>query len=356
MKTRTHFLISIFLATLWLLHANGWAESIYPSINDTTGFGMSVNKSGEFGKPNAKFFGGVSLAEGTFVVASTANTASKLALRATIQVDPVHIGKNADLLLVIGTEPKSPQPYSGGVSTVYATIDENLQASPVDLYASVDTWMPQLRSFKGGITLGETVEVDLGVHQFSTLSMRYIFIGYRLYTPEDSAVDGMIVYNSVPIMVDVNEIIEESPARYCSIPEPGSVINFGNHPIGESSVQTVAISECGEADLTVNLLAVTNDGEFEIVDPNFPLTVANDVGAEKVIQVQCTPLVEGLRTAELQFSTNDPINQIVSYKLECTGELPAVATIPATSCPEMFSPSSDVTKFGGWQMGEPGEL
>ncbi len=113
---------------------------------------------------------------------------------------------------------------------------------------------------------------------------------------------------------------ETKQPAYGSNPSSGSSIDFGSSIIGESLSKEITIEETGNADLVVNLIGITDnqDNEFTLVSPTFPLTIA-DGGATTKVTMQCTPKGEGIRTAKLQFSTNDPNLSVVSYSLNCVG-------------------------------------
>jgi len=113
---------------------------------------------------------------------------------------------------------------------------------------------------------------------------------------------------------------ETKQPAYGSNHSPGSSIDFWSSTVGESLSKEITIEETGNADLVVNLIGITDnqDNEFTLVSPTFPLTIA-DGGMAIVVKVQCTPQGEGLRTAQLQFGTNDPNLSVVSYSLNCVG-------------------------------------
>ena len=132
-----------------------------------------------------------------------------LELKAGIKVDSNHINKSANLLVVLGMEKK--QPYTGGDTTsYYAYNPNNSKVFPaVDLYAKPEIWIPQLvgNPVKSDITLDGYISIDLSFlngqpidinSPLDSTTMYYIFIGYDLK-------DGVIVYPSKPIMIEVGE-------------------------------------------------------------------------------------------------------------------------------------------------------
>jgi len=74
----------------------------------------------------------------------------------------------------------------------------------------------------------------------------------------------------------------------------------------------------GGASLSVSLDSITgaNAGDFSII--GLP-TAIGDTNPPQNIALICTPSASGLRTAQITFSTNDPMMPLVSYDLECIG-------------------------------------
>ncbi len=136
-------------------------------------------------------------------------------------------------------------------------------------------------------------------------------------------------------------------AGYGSTPVQGSTLDFGSKPIRKTATQHFEIKEAGKAKLVVNLAGTPITGadasDFRI-DSNFPFQIA-DGGAAKTITVKCTPSALGMRTAELNLTTNDPSNLAVTYNLECRG---AESIGPSyTSTP----PPSSTIDFGSTAVG-----
>jgi len=110
-------------------------------------------------------------------------------------------------------------------------------------------------------------------------------------------------------------------AGFFSQPTPNSTINFYNSFVSKPGVtQYITITETGKVPLTVDLIGFTgeNSDDFKVIRPDFPFTI-DDGGDEKEVKVQCFASEEGLRTANLQLSTNDPLMSEISYTLECNG-------------------------------------
>ncbi len=167
-------------------------STILPSL----GKAVSINVKGHKADVQSVLSGGVTLDDVDFAVDKTIASQQTLRFSANIQVDPAHIGKKVDILLVIGIEPP-PAPYNGGIDTLYYTIDSQGQFNPVDLYAMPDVWMAQLNnSLEKEVILQSSMSLDLWRGPLSELAMHYFFVGYRL--PNNT-----IIYNIQPIMVDV---------------------------------------------------------------------------------------------------------------------------------------------------------
>ncbi|MDM8565372.1 choice-of-anchor D domain-containing protein [Candidatus Halobeggiatoa sp. HSG11] len=125
---------------------------------------------------------------------------------------------------------------------------------------------------------------------------------------------------------------QDAEPLYYSIPAPSNTINVGSAVAANSAISgstttatsNLNVKERGNADLIINSYTITgtNASEFTINNSTtFPVTIPDtpdDTGID--ITIECSPPVEGLRTAILTFATNDPTNfPAPSYNLECTG-------------------------------------
>jgi len=157
--------------------------------------GNSIKATGVFAGTDTKFYGGVSKDRTNYLSYLMATPSSKMTLKLGIITEPADIGKQADLLWVVGVENNTP--FDGGVDTTYFVMDEMGSLSTVDLYNQPTVWMNQLaeKPFKRNVTLQkETVidEINLGYPSVYP-SVNYYFIGYRLS-------DGTLVYSQTPII------------------------------------------------------------------------------------------------------------------------------------------------------------
>ena len=142
-------------------------------------------------------------------------------------------------------------------------------------------------------------------------------------------------------------------AGYSSTPfSSGETLDFGKKPVGQTLNQTIEIQEIGDADLTVDLATTAISGahakDFEIMSPNFPITIANNSGDKINVTVQCRPGDIGERTAKLHLTSNDPLNPTPTYFLKCSGQErvgPAYASTPL--------PDGEPINFGSTPVGVP---
>ncbi|MDM8562794.1 choice-of-anchor D domain-containing protein [Candidatus Marithioploca araucensis] len=116
-------------------------------------------------------------------------------------------------------------------------------------------------------------------------------------------------------LIEVYELPEEPDGpKYSSTPASGGTLSFST-PVGTPVTQNLTITEDGDANLEIKLASITgiHANDFSILTA-FPFTIA-DGGAAKTVTIQCTPSGEGVRTANLQISSNDGTH---SYPLQCT--------------------------------------
>jgi photosystem II stability/assembly factor-like uncharacterized protein len=113
-------------------------------------------------------------------------------------------------------------------------------------------------------------------------------------------------------------------SNYTSTPLPGAQLNFGSVQIGQPVTLTVKVKRTGPVTLvlTDTLITGLNPGDFQVIDPTFPVTVVG----EQEITVRCNPTTTGPRSATLQVLNNDPSFQVnsqlppfASYNLACLG-------------------------------------
>ncbi|MCP5008946.1 MAG: choice-of-anchor D domain-containing protein, partial [Aestuariibacter sp.] len=94
---------------------------------------------------------------------------------------------------------------------------------------------------------------------------------------------------------------------------------FGTVVVGNSSDQIVSVSNVGASDLTVSDLATTN-GVFTIVSPATPFTVGASAATD--VTVRFTPTAAGAASGDLNITSDDPDEGVVSVALSGTGSVP----------------------------------
>ncbi len=127
--------------------------------------------------------------------------------------------------------------------------------------------------------------------------------------------------------------------KYNSAPvAPSNAINFGTtNWVGIEVQQTLTIKELGTANLTVSLaspaITGTHASEFTIDTSKFPLTIT-DGGADVPVTVTCKPGAVGVRTAQLNLTSNDPLLSTITYPLTCTSQpTPGFSSNPVPNSP-----------------------
>ena len=129
-----------------------------------------------------------------------------------------------------------------------------------------------------------------------------------------------------PLWLKVNYTLEcnglvPKVAGFSSEPAPGEIVIFDNSFVGmPGAEQVIKVAETGEIPLTVDFVEITGThaSDFNIISPQFPFTI-EEGGNENTIKVQCFASDTGLRTANLQLSSNDPLLPEINYTLECHG-------------------------------------
>ena len=145
-------------------------------------------------------------------------------------------------------------------------------------------------------------------------------------------------------------------AGYSSTPfSSGEMLDFGKKPVGQTLNQSFDIQEIGDADLTVDLATTAISGahvkDFEIMSPTFPISIAEKSGDQISVTVQCRPGDLGERTAQLNLTSNDPLNPTPTYFLKCSGQ---ERVGPAyTSIPQPDDKNGEDINFGSTPVGVP---
>lgn len=109
-------------------------------------------------------------------------------------------------------------------------------------------------------------------------------------------------------------------AGYGSTPAPPGPIAFGSVVVGFTVSASLGVHETGGRTLTVSTpqLGGAHPDDFSVTTA-FPLSLP-DGAPPQTVQLSCTPQAEGLRTATLTLTTNDPARPTAAYDLTCTGQ------------------------------------
>lgn len=116
------------------------------------------------------------------------------------------------------------------------------------------------------------------------------------------------------------EVTDAPAPAFASNPILPGPVDFGPVQLSETGEATIALSNSGAADLTLTFnLSGPNMADFAIdfMPATIPFGHAPIDGA-----IHCTPSAVGLRTAQLNITTNDPARPQVSFNLVCQGEPP----------------------------------
>jgi hypothetical protein len=120
-------------------------------------------------------------------------------------------------------------------------------------------------------------------------------------------------------------------------------LDFGAVTVGTAGTDSVAISNLGSADLTVDSLGLSGSSEFSLpTAPATPFTIA--ASASLNVSVEYAPLDEGLDNATLAIASDSPGEELVSVALAGTG-IPVVVN----ECVPVVDPAS--LEFGNIELG-----
>jgi hypothetical protein len=200
------------------------------TIPNTSTSSVGITTSGARPTSTAQISGGTSVNGSVFGTPSAASGTQNVTWAGNVKVAPTDVGKQANILMVIGIEPPAQidlTGYDGGTDTVYFGVDQTKQLYKVNLYAdlvkddagtagNIPGYFPDevalmtSRSLLSNVTLTDSLAVNLWSGTLSTLlnnavvkssltlgaqAKFYVFIGYAL--ANDPL--GSIVYNPVPV-------------------------------------------------------------------------------------------------------------------------------------------------------------
>lgn len=107
-----------------------------------------------------------------------------------------------------------------------------------------------------------------------------------------------------------------------SSPAAPGPLGFGLVNVGEPKNLTFQLVESGDTTLTVSnpQIGGLNPGDFSVV-VGLPASIANNAAPQNVT-IRCTPTDQGVRSATLTVTTNDPTRPTVEFTLTCEGRIP----------------------------------
>jgi hypothetical protein len=164
-----------------------------------------------------------------------------------------------------------------------------------------------LTSFPFSIASGDTAQTVTVQCKPSTQGIHYASL-------QMSGNDGTQLYNLQCTGENKGE------AEYSSFPEQESTLLFGKSIVGTPITQKISITNNGDVTLEIGHFSITgtHSEDFKVLTSG--LTIAAGV-PNQMVEVQCTPSDEGLRTANLQIGSNDKNSRSINYGLECEGQL-----------------------------------
>jgi len=118
-------------------------------------------------------------------------------------------------------------------------------------------------------------------------------------------------------------VIPKVGARFQSNPPPNQLINLGKTlvltpTLGQTNTGQLEIIETGDMELNVSAnITGTNATDFKVF-PN--VMVLGDGSSSQFFTIECTPSAKGIRSAQLQLSTNSASSPTTfTYPLQCEG-------------------------------------
>jgi hypothetical protein len=125
-------------------------------------------------------------------------------------------------------------------------------------------------------------------------------------------------------------------------------VDFGAVTVGTSAADSVAISNVGSAELTVDSLAMSGSSEFSLPGaPSTPFTVAANTSVN--VSVEYAPLNDGLDNGTLAIASDSPGEELISVALSGTG-----VPVQVNVCVPVIDPAS--LEFGSVELGNTSSL
>jgi hypothetical protein len=134
-------------------------------------------------------------------------------------------------------------------------------------------------------------------------------------------------------------IVEPMPSPDADISVTPTSVDFGQVSTGGSSDLTLTVSNVGLTTLNVTGLATTA-AEFSVVDPAVPFGVSPS-GGSQLVTLRCSPTVVGVVNGDLEITSDDPDEPLVTVPLTCEGVVPGPVEFRITAG------GADFTDSGG---------
>lgn len=120
-------------------------------------------------------------------------------------------------------------------------------------------------------------------------------------------------------------------------------VGFGAVTVGTSAADSVAISNGGSADLTIDSLSLSGSSEFSLPGaPSTPFTVAANTSVN--VSVEYAPLNESLDNGTLEIASDSPGEELISVAFSGTG-----VPVQVNECVPVIDPAS--LAFGSVELG-----
>ncbi len=133
----------------------------------------------------------------------------------------------------------------------------------------------------------------------------------------------LVTDDPLHLKVDYDLICHGTVAQtpgFSAVPIKPGPVDFGAGIINTPIDRSLKIYEIGNASLNVNFQAIggLNAPDFQVMS-GLPASVADGNAAGATVTIRCTPSGLGIRTANLNLTTDDPNNPTVSFDLTCAG-------------------------------------
>ncbi|MDY6991028.1 MAG: choice-of-anchor D domain-containing protein, partial [Pseudomonadota bacterium] len=142
--------------------------------------------------------------------------------------------------------------------------------------------------------------------------------------PKQSQLSYTLVCEGYEAITEVN---------YSATPASQSVLTFADTPVGTTTTQNIIIQAQGSHELTLEQVTIEGEqpDDFSINETEFPVTLA--AGESYTLTVHCAPSSAGIRRAQVNLTTTDPMLPVARYTLKCQATLPVQARYDSVPAP-----------------------